>query len=116
MNNPFDNSQVILDEATIAQLTETMNSIDQLCNDLSKFVMSQEARESVAQLAQQNAELRKSTSELLFHPKKHCHNCLIQTDTLAPIFAVDTNECLECYKFAVENNDHTDFLEIYPQD
>lgn len=114
MNNSFENSQVILDEATIAQLTETMNNIDQLCLDLSKFVMSQDARESIAQLARQNAELRKSTSDLLFRPDTHCHNCLVQTDTLAPIFAKETNECLECYKFSVENNDHTDFLEIYP--
>ena len=113
MNNPLDN-QGLLDDATIAMLTKTINDVEQLCYDLTKFVMSVEARQSVSALMNQNQELRKATSALLFDAKKHCHNCLANADILEPIFAVDTSECLECYKSAVENNDHTDFLEIYP--
>ncbi len=111
MNNPLDN-QGLLDDATIAMLTKTINDVEQLCYDLTKFVMSAEARQSVTELMNQNQELRKATSALLFDPKKHCHECMVSCDILEPIFAIDTHECLECYKNAVAYGHHTDFLEI----
>jgi predicted Ser/Thr protein kinase len=111
MNNPLDN-QGLLDDATIAMLTKTINDVEQLCYDLTKFVMSAEARQSVSALMNQNEQLRKATSALLFDNKKHCHECMANADILEPIHATETNECLECYKQSVYNEVHDDFLGI----
>jgi hypothetical protein len=93
-------------------LTKTINDVEQLCYDLTKFVMSAEARQSVSALMNQNEQLRKATSALLFDNKKHCHECMAHCDILAPIYATETNECFDCYKNSVDNNYHTDFLGV----